>query len=56
MLGVEAYEDVQSSYDAGVGYYVEIWRQKEGEWWLSDLVLTRTYSKVSTVTQRFHSD
>ena len=31
----------------GGGYYHETWVCKEGIWWLSDLTLRRTYTKVS---------
>jgi hypothetical protein len=33
----------------GGGYYYETWVRKDSLWWLADLVLTRTYTKVRCI-------
>lgn len=37
----------------GGGYYHELWKRKDGEWFLASLRLERTYTKMSFVAQVF---
>ena len=39
-------ENAEISEIRGGGYYSEIWIFQAGSWWLKDLTLTRTYTKV----------
>jgi len=34
----------------GGGYYTEIWVKRDGDWWLKDLRMRRTYTRTSFLT------